>query len=236
MPPPAAGAPQDIHVPGLPPRRAAGVTGPARRGRMIRTPSLTPGALLEPDDDELLRRAGCGEAAAFERLASRHDTALLRFALRTCGDAGLAEDAVQEALLSAWRGARDFRGDASVRAWLFGIALHACRRVVRRRAGEPARLETLDAAGGAAGSAALPDEAAARAELGRALDAALLELDAGAREILLLRDVEQLSGEEVARLLDLGLPAMKSRLHRARLELKGRVEARLGWPAGGRHG
>lgn len=201
---------------------------------MLARADVCAGAFLEPADDELLRRAGRGEAAAFELLASRHDTALLRFAARTCGNA-LAEDAVQEALLSAWRDARNFRGDATVRTWLFGIVLHACRRIGRVRAGEPGRYEPIEAARSAVTTASSPDDAAARAELGRVLDAALRDLDARDREILLLRDVEQLSGEEVARLLDLKLPAMKSRLHRARLELKRSVEARLGRPIGGRH-
>ena len=201
---------------------------------MLARVDLVAGAFLEPADDELLRRAGGGEAAAFELLASRHDTALLRFAARTCGNAALAEDAVQEALLSAWRDARNFRGEATVRTWLFGIVLHACRKIERVHSGEPGHHEPIEAASGAATSASSPDDAAARAELGRVLDAALLELEGRDREIVLLRDVEQLSGDEVARLLDLKLPAMKSRLHRARLELKSKVEALLGRPIGGR--
>lgn len=183
---------------------------------------------MEPGDDELLRLAGAGHADAFEVFAARHDVALLRFAARVCASTETAEDAVQEGLLSAWRNAKSFRGEASPRTWLFGVVLHACRRQARLRVGAPQRHESIAAARSIASSVLAPDDAATRAELGRALDAALAELDPAARAILLLRDVEELPGGEVARMLELSLPAMKSRLHRARLELKQRLEARLG--------
>ena len=185
---------------------------------------------MDPGDVDLLRLAGAGDAAAFELFASRHDVALLRFAARLCPGEASAEDAVQEGLLAAWRGASSFRGEASPRSWLLGIVLNSCRRETRLRTGAPRRSEPLEAADAIASSALAPDEAVMRAELGHALDAALAELEPADRAILLLRDVEELSGGEVARLLEVSLPAMKSRLHRARLQLKQRLEARLGQP------
>jgi RNA polymerase sigma-70 factor, ECF subfamily len=187
-------------------------------------------ALPDVDDPSLVRRCAAGDRLAFDRLVARHGGALHRFAARQCTSARDAEDALQDGLLAAWRGAGGFRGDASVRTWLFQVVLHACRRRGRRRAGEPDRHAALDEAAELAAEAPLADDRAAARQEARALGQALGGLPDEAREILLLRDVEGLSGAEAAGVLGLGLPAMKSRLHRARLELKERVEAILGRP------
>jgi RNA polymerase sigma-70 factor (ECF subfamily) len=179
-------------------------------------------------DEALVRRAAAGDRAAFARLATRHEAALYRFAVRACGGEREAEDALQDGLLAAWRGARTFRADAAARTWLFQIVLNACRRRHRRRAGDPGEPAPLEAAAAVAADESGPEQRAGARELGRALDAALAALDGGAREVLLLRDVEGLSGEETAAALGIGLAAMKSRLHRARLDLKARVEELLG--------
>jgi RNA polymerase sigma-70 factor (ECF subfamily) len=184
----------------------------------------------ETEDDELVRRCAAGQRGAFDRLVARHGGALHRFALRQCTVARDAEDALQDGLLAAWRGASGFRGDASVRTWLFQVVLHACRRRARRRAGEPDRHEGLEEAEALPAAEAGADARVAARQEARALAQALAGLPEEAREVLLLRDVEGLSGAEAAEVLGLGLPAMKSRLHRARLELKERVEAILGRP------
>jgi RNA polymerase sigma-70 factor (ECF subfamily) len=179
-------------------------------------------------DEALVRRVAAGDRAAFGRLVGRHEAALQRFALRACGGPREAEDALQDGLLALWRGAAGFRGDASARTWLFQLVVNACHRRHRRRSGEPARTEPVEAAASVPGGDPAPDERAGARQVGAAIDAALAALPEGAREVLLLRDVEGLSGEEAARALGIGLAAMKSRLHRARLELKERVEAILG--------
>lgn len=180
------------------------------------------------DDPSLVRRCAAGDRLAFDLLVTRHGGALHRFAARQCATARDAEDALQDGLLAAWRNAGGFRGDASVRTWLFQVVLHACRRRGRRRAGEPDRHEALEEAADLPAEGTGADDRAAARQEARALAQALAGLPAEAREILLLRDVEGLSGAEAAEVLGLGLPAMKSRLHRARLELKERVEAILG--------
>jgi RNA polymerase sigma-70 factor (ECF subfamily) len=184
----------------------------------------------EPDDGDLLRRSAGGDADAFARLVARHEGALFRFAARTCGGAQEAEDALQDGLLAAWRGARTFRGDASARTWLFQVVIHSCRRHHRRRAGEPAEKGGVDEAAALAAPESGPERRTAARQAGAAIDAALAAMDPEAREVLILRDVDGLSGEEAAAALGIGLAAMKSRLHRARLELKERVEASLGHP------
>ena len=183
-----------------------------------------------PSDESLLRRIGAGDAAAFEILVARHGDALYRFAARICASDRDAEDAVQDGLLAAWRGAATYRGEASARTWLFQVVIHACRRRGRRRAGEPEFHEGVDGATALAAADPSPDDRAAARQVGAALDRVLSDMSEEAREVLLLRDVEGLSGEETAAALGIGLAAMKSRLHRARLDLKERVEATLGHP------
>jgi RNA polymerase sigma-70 factor, ECF subfamily len=180
-------------------------------------------------DEELVRRSAARDRAAFEALAARHGGALLRFAVRTCGSESDAADALQDALLAAWRGAGTFRGESTARTWLFQIVVHACRRGARRRAGEPARHATLEEAA-ALGTLGGAEARVAARQAGAAIERALAGMAPDAREVLLLRDVEGLSGPETAAALDLDLAAMKSRLHRARLELKARVEGILGHP------
>jgi RNA polymerase sigma-70 factor (ECF subfamily) len=181
-------------------------------------------------DEDLLRRAGKGDAEAFQALLERHAPALYRFALRTCGPGRESEDAVQDALLAAWRGASGFRGDSAARTWLLQIVVNACRRRHRRRSGEPTALDPIEAASAEADSGTGPEERTQAREVGRAIDRALGEMSPEAREVLVLRDVEGLSGDDAAAALGIPLAAMKSRLHRARLELKERVEAFLGHP------
>jgi RNA polymerase sigma-70 factor (ECF subfamily) len=184
----------------------------------------------EPTDEDLVRRSGAGDRHAFEVLISRHEASLYRFALRSCGGGREAEDALQDGLLAAWRGAAGFRGDSAARTWLFQVLVHACHRRHRRRAGEVGAPEPLEAAAAVVHDAPGPEARIGAREVGRAIDHALAALPPEAREVLLLRDVEGLSGEETAAAVGLGLAAMKSRLHRARLELKERVEAMLGHP------
>jgi len=181
-----------------------------------------------PTDETLLARCAAGDRAAFDELVSRHGDALYRFALRQCRSGRDAEDATQDGLLAAWRGAATWRGEAAPRTWLFQVVLHACRRRSRRRVGEPAQHAPVEEAAALEAGGPAPDERLATDQAGAALRAALLDLPEEAREVLLLRDVEGLSGEEAAAVLGLGLAAMKSRLHRARLELKAGVEALLG--------
>lgn len=179
-------------------------------------------------DEGLLARSARGDRQAFDRLVDRHGDALFRFASSHCGSERDAEDAVQDGLLAAWRGAATFRGEAAARTWLFQVVLHACRRRRRRRAGEPSVHAPVDEAEALPSGDPGAEQRTSAKETGAALARALSELPEESREVLLLRDVEELSGPEAAEVLGIGLAAMKSRLHRARLDLKERVEAVLG--------
>lgn len=173
-------------------------------------------------DAELIRRAGDGDREAFDAIVVAHRAAVFRFLRATAGEG--AEDALQETFLSAWRGAAAFRGDASVRTWLFTIARHAVHRQHRRRIDEPEAHVPLSELGAAAGwGDANPERLLMQRESEAVVADALDRLSQADREILLLRDIEGVAGEEVAGILGLTLAAMKTRLHRARLRLAAKV-------------
>lgn len=150
---------------------------------------------------------------------ARHQAAVWRFARSLCRDPAVAEDVLQETFLAALRGGARFQGEGSARPWLFTIARNRAHRHFRRRAGEPADHQPLDALGVAAGWGDDPEAALDRARTRADLAAALERLADGDREVLLLRDLEGLTGEEAAAVLGLPLATLKTRLHRARLRL-----------------
>lgn len=193
-------------------------------------------AAAAAEDRELLARAAAGEVAAFDRLVGRHAPALLRFARRICDSPHDGEDALQDALVQAWRAAAGFRGEGAVKGWLFRTVLNACHHQKRLRVGQPRTLAALEEAVELPASGAEADPAAPieRRERLLPLEGAFARLDPESREVLLLRDVEGLSGEEAAEALGLSLAAMKSRLHRARLELKRRYDEAQAGTAGAR--
>jgi RNA polymerase sigma-70 factor (ECF subfamily) len=176
----------------------------------------------EPPDDALLLAAAGGDRRAFGELVRRHRAAVWRLVRSVAPTEALAEEALQEAFVAAWKGAGSWDGRGSARSWLLTLARHAAYRHVRRRAGQPADFEPLDALGVAAGWG---DEGALAAvaakERAACLRRALRSLSEADREILVLRELEELSGEETAAVLGLSLAATKSRLHRARLKLAG---------------
>ena len=175
------------------------------------------------DDGEALRRTAAGDREAFALVVARHQASVFRLAEILTRDRSAAEDLLQQTFLSAWQAAAQFRADASVRTWLLTIARHAAFRHQERRAREPvdaAPPETLDELGVRAGWGGPDPEALAIAAQDRdRVSAALASLAPEDREILTLRDLEDVSGDDAAALLGLSRAAMKSRLHRARMKL-----------------
>lgn len=173
-------------------------------------------------DLELLRRTQAGDRAAFSALVERHQAAVFRFARSLSGDSAAAEDALQETFIAAWRHVAQFREEGSVKGWLFSITRNAVLSARRWEAARPVAYEpSLEALGLAAGWGDDRPGLAAALERRDSVERALSKLSAEDREILLLRDVEGLSGEEASSVLGLSLPAVKTRLHRARLRLAG---------------
>lgn len=183
----------------------------------------------EPTDRELLAATASGSAAAFDRFVARHRAAVFRYARAHAGDHD-AEDVLQQTFLAAWQHAGTATAERGAKPWLLTIARNALARMRRRPAGDsaaPASIEDLGEAAGFADPAATPERFAAAAEERGALAAAMAALLPLERDVIHLRDIEELTGDEVAELLGLSLPAMKSRLHRARLRLVAELRTRL---------
>ncbi len=167
------------------------------------------------------------DRTALEVLLERHEPAIWRFGMKMCRDPEDAKDVLQETMLAAARAAGDFRMGSSVSTWLFAIARSFCIKKRRRSKFAPEAPMSLE--GASADIAAIaadergPDEAVSTKELSEALERAIHELEPAQREVLLLRDVEGLSAAEVADVLGLGVQAVKSRLHRARVALRDRL-------------
>lgn len=184
---------------------------------------------MKPQDNqteaELVRAAQAGSPEAVEALLSRHERSIYRFGLRMCGDEESAREVLQETLLAAFKNLRSFKGEAAVSTWLYQIARSFCIKARRRGVGEPASLGSLESpeVRGIAAGEATPDASAQAHEIGETLGAALSTLPVAQREVIVLRDVEGLSAEEAATVLGIEVGALKSRLHRARLELRERI-------------
>jgi RNA polymerase sigma-70 factor (ECF subfamily) len=179
---------------------------------------------MDPSDAELIAALRRGEEPALGALLSRHAPQIYRFGLKMCRDPEDAKDVVQDTLLAAARGIREFRGASSLSTWLYTIARSFC--IKKRRGAMTSAVVSLDDEPGAAQmpSAELPpDDAAASHELGAALEGAIASLAPMYREVLLLRDVEGLSAAEVAEVLELSVDAVKSRLHRARADVRAKL-------------
>ncbi len=162
----------------------------------------------------------------FQELANEHKDAVYRQMLRVCGNHADAEDVLMEALLKAYRSLGQLREAAAFKAWLGQIARRLCWQLREREALAPLlQLSALEDEGMelASKSEAL-DVELARREMKVLLWQAINAMPPEAREVYLLRDVEELSGEEVAKKLGITVPAMKSRLHRARQALRERLD------------
>jgi RNA polymerase sigma-70 factor (ECF subfamily) len=175
----------------------------------------------DPADQPLLERARAGDAAALARLLEKYQPQIYRFGLRMCRDPEDARDVLQDTLFALARGVREFRGDAALSTWLFTVARSFCAKKRRRREGVPGDAQLLHtAAAQAVAPGVAADQALASKELEHALDQAIRALEPKYREVLLLRDVEGLTAPEVAKVTGLGVRAVKSRLHRARLAVR----------------
>jgi RNA polymerase sigma-70 factor (ECF subfamily) len=170
------------------------------------------GSARSRSDPDLLARHVAGDPDAFGELVRRHRDRLWAVALRTLGDREEAADAVQEALLSAYRRAGTFRGDSAVTTWLHRIVVNACLDRIRRRTARPTSpLGELD-------PPQRGDEAAA-AELRIDVDRALAGLPEGQRLALVLVDMQGLPVADVAQILGVAEGTVKSRCARGRAAL-----------------
>ncbi|PRW65088.1 RNA polymerase sigma factor [Actinopolyspora mortivallis] len=174
-----------------------------------------------PDDSALLMAAKEGDTSAFDSLVRTHTNRLYRVALRIVDDPVEAEDAVQEAWVSAWRALATFRGDAAASTWLYRVVTNAALSQVRKRKptvpldlAEESPLAAVSPEG-----TGDPEGTALREEETRRVHTAIARLEPSQRLPLVLRELEGMSYEEVAEVLEVNITALRSRLHRARLAL-----------------
>ncbi|WIV56632.1 RNA polymerase sigma factor [Amycolatopsis nalaikhensis] len=182
------------------------------------------------DDADLLARAACGDEGAFGTLVRRHTPRMYRVALRITGSAAEAEDVVQESWLAAWRSLGSFRHESAVSTWLYRVVTNSALALLRRRRptvslDEPAEQSTVDTALLAAAEPG-PEGRVVRAEEVDAVLRAIGRLELSQRVPLVLRELEGLSYEEVAEVLDVNVGALRSRLHRARVALLAELRER----------
>ena len=171
------------------------------------------------EEQILVMRAQRGEQDAFRILVERYQKLVYTLALRMNVPAD-AEDAAQEAFLSAWKALPRFRMDAKFSTWLYRLTVNAATDVLRRRQKEPDSFDTAERPLQAADSADTPEEAAQRAERRAMVRRAIGALSENHRQILLLREVTGLSYEEIGAALELTPGTVRSRLARARKELR----------------
>ncbi|MBF0353273.1 MAG: RNA polymerase sigma factor [SAR324 cluster bacterium] len=176
---------------------------------------------LTLSDYDLIKRIALNDHSALDVLVNRYQNHVYRFLVSLTGNETLAEEALQETFIALWRSAQSFQGTGSVRAWIFQIARNAISRQYRLRKDEPHDFVSLDELGQQAGWGQEPmqdnmDDLKEKREL---LEVAMNALAPEDREILILRDLNGLTGDETAELLQMSLQAVKSRLHRARLRL-----------------
>jgi RNA polymerase sigma-70 factor, ECF subfamily len=191
-----------------------------------------------PADDEytgLVRAASSGDAGALEQLLMRAQEVAWRFSTSVCGHADDAEDAMQEALIKTYRYVGRIREPAAFRPWLYRTVRNACLMGRRKKVGEPGRLQSLDEllpgpAGpvrpDAADPGKNPEQLADNAGLRRRLRKALRTLPGPYRAIVFLREMEGLSTREVAKVMGMSEDNIKTRLHRARVQLQAHLERR----------
>ena len=164
-------------------------------------------------DGDLVSRAQSGQLDAFEELVRRHRLATYRVALRMLGDESDAEDATQDAFVQAWRNLGGFRADAAFSTWMYRIVSNRCLNMLRARRRTEPLPDDREA------PASRPDRIAEARWQVDDLKLAILRLTPEQRAPLVLRELQGCSYEEIAQSLDLSISAVKSRLHRARLEL-----------------
>ncbi len=195
------------------------------------------GSRRDPFERRLVRRLKAGDARAFEELVRTYQTRIYGLVYRMLGDRHEAEDVAQEVFLSVHRSIGRYRGEGRFQTWLFRIAANACRTRLRRRAARgDLRSEPLDgvleghdaaAAPPVAGEVHGPEAAAAGRRLEAAIQRELSALDEDQRLLIVLRDVQGLSYQEILEITGLAEGTLKSRLHRARLALKERLRPYL---------
>ena len=190
----------------------------------------------QTDEIELARGLLAGRPDAFERFVEHFRTKIFNCSWLMCGDRDDAEEVAQETLLKVFENLRQLRQPERVKPWVFRIARNACLMKRRKSVYAPAHelsLEEFMPVGEIADWSNLPEDRVLQSELKEVLEKAIGELPESYRSVILLRDVEELSTLESARILEVTEDMIRTRLHRARLAVRQKLDAYL---RGGRDG
>lgn len=181
-------------------------------------------AVHSTSDEGLAARFAAGDLGAFEELVRRHRDAIYRFVRWHLGAPGSeAEDVTQDVLIEVYRSLPRYEGRSRLKTWILGLAYNRCRQT-RRSARSARRLLVAEPASDEA-LRSLPDAApdldalVARREIQAEVRSAIERLGAEHREVVLLREIEELSYGEIASVLRIPVGTVRSRLHNARIEL-----------------
>lgn len=190
-------------------------------------------------EERFIARLRERDERAFNELVHAYEDRVFRLVFRMLGRRDEAEDMVQEVFVQVFKAVGSFRGDAKLGTWIYRIAINLCKNrgkyLSRRRASaqdelsETVEREEFQSAGGVTtGETSRPDEMIEGYQLEDILRICLVNLDQDYREVLVLRDVEELSYEEIMEITGLPEGTVKSRIHRGRIMLKDSVDRRLG--------
>lgn len=193
----------------------------------------------DPSERRFIERLVARDERAFNELVELYGDRVYRLLFRMLGSREEARDMAQETFVQVFKAVDQFRGDAKLGTWLYRIAVNLCKNrakyLARRHASAQEDIEPLSewaqlgqAKGVTQGELARPDQLVEGYQMEAIVKRCLVALDAEFREILVLRDVEDLTYEEIVEITGLPEGTVKSRLHRARAMLKEKVESVLG--------
>jgi RNA polymerase sigma-70 factor, ECF subfamily len=180
-------------------------------------------------DEELVRIAQGGENRAFDELVRRYQDKVYRLSYKILRHEDDAAEALQDAFLSAYRGIRNFKAESTFSTWLYRIATNASLMKYRKRRDGHVSLDQSQSTSEDAEPlqladwSAQPPEELLTAETRQVMAEGVARLPEELRTVFVLRDIEELSNAEVAEILDLSVAAVKSRLHRGRIQLRERL-------------
>ncbi len=188
---------------------------------------------VHDEDHPIVLSCRRGDDEAFGVLVERHQKRMLNIALRMTGDYDEACEIVQEAFLAAYRAIRKFRGEAKFSTWLYGIVVNVSKTRMRQTAQRRQRTVSIDDSADGPGDCLAGNEASAletleKKEIQVKVQRCINTLDEEHREVLVLRDIQGFSYDEIADILNAPEGTIKSRLFRARDAMKNCLKKNLG--------
>ena len=193
----------------------------------------------EKSEERFIERLVSHDERAFNELVQAYEQRVFRLVLRMLGRRDEAEDMAQEVFVQVFKAIGTFRGDSKLGTWIYRIAVNLCKNRIkylsRRHSSDEEELEPIaersaldDKKSSTVGETSRPDQVVEGYQIEKVVQECMASIDPDFREVLVLRDVEDLSYEELCEVTGLPDGTVKSRLHRARAMLKTAVEQRLG--------